>query len=328
MKKKYIAKILMTLMLLQATTPFIANAESVEITSAYINIENLSVEELVENVQYSKNEILNLDAQIAKQLSLIGSKEKELKKENINNAMLEERYTLMLKSAYKSNNANELYSLICLASSKDLKCFLNNLDVVNKIMIANEMVLAEYKNSNLQVKNLKIDISKEKELLEKNKKEKESKEKELAFKKEVLTKKMHINKKSKEASETILKKLNFDSIPKKNKEIIDYALQFLGMPYLWGGDNPNISFDCSGLVQYSYGKFGIQLPRVSQDQQNVGTPISRTELIPGDLVFYGTPATHIAIYLGDGYILEAPQTGDFIKVTSMRSPTNYKRVID
>ncbi|WP_023625154.1 C40 family peptidase, partial [Clostridium tyrobutyricum] len=64
------------------------------------------------------------------------------------------------------------------------------------------------------------------------------------------------------------------------QEIVNYAQNFLGVPYVWGGTNPS-GFDCSGLVQYVYAHFGISLPRTSQDQQKVGTPVSRANLQPG-----------------------------------------------
>lgn len=112
-------------------------------------------------------------------------------------------------------------------------------------------------------------------------------------------------------------------------EVVAYASQFQGVPYVWGGTSPS-GFDCSGLVQYCYAQFGYYLPRVSQDQQNFGTDISLSELRTGDLVFWGRPATHVAFYIDGGYILHAPYTGDVVRIQSinLNNITSAKRIIN
>ncbi|CAH2717061.1 hypothetical protein BACCIP111895_04250 [Neobacillus rhizosphaerae] len=95
--------------------------------------------------------------------------------------------------------------------------------------------------------------------------------------------------------------------------IIATAKQYLGVPYVWGGTTPS-GFDCSGFTSYVYRSVGINLPRVSRDQQNVGTRISPSQVQPGDLVFRGSPAYHVGIYIGGGQYIHAPQTGDVVKI--------------
>lgn len=114
-----------------------------------------------------------------------------------------------------------------------------------------------------------------------------------------------------------------------SSEIIEYASTLLGIPYVWGGTTTD-GFDCSGLVQYVYNHFGYEIPRVSQDQQNYGTDVSLDNLQPGDLVFYGSPATHVAMYVKDNYILHAPNTGDVVKIQSVdiNRITSAKRIIN
>jgi len=98
--------------------------------------------------------------------------------------------------------------------------------------------------------------------------------------------------------------------------IVKYASQFSGTPYQWGGSKPG-GFDCSGLVQYVYGKMGVKLPRVSQQQATQGRMTNINNLKSGDLVAWGnTPATahHIAIYAGNGMIWEAPHRGANVRL--------------
>lgn len=97
--------------------------------------------------------------------------------------------------------------------------------------------------------------------------------------------------------------------------VIANAKKYLGVPYVWGGTTPS-GFDCSGLTSYVYRSVGINLPRVSRDQQNFGTRISPHNVQPGDLVFMGSPAYHVGIYIGDGKWLHAPRTGDVVKIAS------------
>lgn len=89
--------------------------------------------------------------------------------------------------------------------------------------------------------------------------------------------------------------------------IIATAKQYIGVPYVWGGSSPS-GFDCSGFVQYVFGKHGISLPRTSREQYNVGTWVSKANLRPGDLVFYntsGSGVSHLGIYIGNGQFIHA-----------------------
>jgi len=104
------------------------------------------------------------------------------------------------------------------------------------------------------------------------------------------------------------------------QQAIDVALSKLGSPYGWGDTGPS-SFDCSGLTLYAYKAAGITLPRTSKAQATAGVAVSRSQLQPGDLVFFGSPIHHVGIYLGDGKMVHAPETGDVVKVSPLQN--NY-----
>ena len=95
------------------------------------------------------------------------------------------------------------------------------------------------------------------------------------------------------------------------QSVMDEALKYEGYPYVFGGDNPSTSFDCSGLTQWSYRKAGINLPRTAQQQYDATESIPLSEAKPGDLVFFhstynaGTYVTHVGIYLGNNQMYQA-----------------------
>jgi len=97
------------------------------------------------------------------------------------------------------------------------------------------------------------------------------------------------------------------------------ALSRVGMPYVWGGDGPD-QFDCSGLVQWSLRQAGVVMPRVAADQARTGPLLSLSDLEPGDLLFYHTDPTapdyisHVAIYIGNGKMLQAPEPGMNVQI--------------
>lgn len=93
------------------------------------------------------------------------------------------------------------------------------------------------------------------------------------------------------------------------------SLQFLGRPYVWGGEDPS-GFDCSGLVQYVYGRLGLALPRVARDQYHAGVHVPFSQLEPGDLVFFENLG-HVGIYLGRGRFVHAPHTGTVVQIAEL-----------
>ena len=114
-------------------------------------------------------------------------------------------------------------------------------------------------------------------------------------------------------------------------EICEYARQFVGNPYRWGGTSLTKGADCSGFTLSVYANYGVSLPHSSRAQANCGTRIDVSEVQPGDLVFYGGKNIHhVAMYIGNGQIVHAQSANTGIVVSSMyyNTPTRAARVLE
>lgn len=100
-----------------------------------------------------------------------------------------------------------------------------------------------------------------------------------------------------------------------DRALVRIALTYLGVPYRWGGFTP-AGFDCSGFVKYLHAKVGISIPHNVAAQYRYGTPVSRDELQPGDLVFFDR-LRHNGIYIGHGQFIHASKTGDGVKISNL-----------
>ena len=112
---------------------------------------------------------------------------------------------------------------------------------------------------------------------------------------------------------------SYSGLSAKRTAVLDYAAKFLGVPYVYGGSTPS-GFDCSGFTSYVYKNTVCSIERVAQAQFDTTTRVSRDELLPGDLVFFGSSAysiSHVGIYVGDGQFIHAPHTGDVVKYDSL-----------
>jgi cell wall-associated NlpC family hydrolase len=103
--------------------------------------------------------------------------------------------------------------------------------------------------------------------------------------------------------------------PSTHGGVVGIAMQYLGVPYRWGGSSPS-GFDCSGFVMYVFAQIGVSLPHSTYAMYNMGTPVSLGQLQPGDLVFFNGLG-HMGIYIGGGQFIHSPHTGDVVKISSM-----------
>ena len=109
------------------------------------------------------------------------------------------------------------------------------------------------------------------------------------------------------------------SVSSKGQAVAEYAKQFLGVPYVYGGTSPS-GFDCSGIVYYVYKQFGVTLNRVANDQMVNGTWVPFSEAMPGDIIGFKNSSgyvNHVGIYVGNGMMIHSPNTGETVRYESV-----------
>jgi cell wall-associated NlpC family hydrolase len=115
------------------------------------------------------------------------------------------------------------------------------------------------------------------------------------------------------------------TITPDHSSVVAFAESFVGKsPYVWGGASPS-GFDCSGFTMYVYSNFGVSLPHNAAAQQSCTTPVPSGQEQPGDLVFFGTPAYHVGLYVGGGSMVNAPYTGAYVSYGSVAGAAGFGR---
>ena len=299
------------------------------------NLDGLSNEEKIQII----------DNSITESMLEIEEKEKQIKE---NEASLEKKNKLLVdtQKQYQAkkeavdttsgfnliNSKNgDLKILEMLLNSDSISEFLQNLEVAKLMIKQNNKTLNTLDEQESQLIELRDEILKEQETLNKDKlslEEEKTKLDELKKKVEEEIKKEEERLKELERQQAQSTKTNSASqnyvIPninvpasEKASSVINYAKQFLGVPYIWGGSTPS-GFDCSGLTSYVYKNAGgVSLPRTASTQQGAGRQISLSDLQAGDLIFFGYPAYHVGIYIGNGQYLHAPKPGDVVKIANV-----------
>jgi cell wall-associated NlpC family hydrolase len=185
----------------------------------------------------------------------------------------------------------------------------------------NELIVLETENENKLV-SLNNDIASQKELVNEIKKQEQLSVSKVNESQALVDETLAQVKKIR--SEAPNYKVSRGTASVSDSNIIAYASNFLGIPYLWGGTSPSTGFDCSGFTQYVYAHFGIRIGRTTYDQINDGYEVPKNQLQAGDLVFFGTNnnPTHMGIYVGNNTYIHSPRTGEVLKISPM-TRTDY-----
>jgi cell wall-associated NlpC family hydrolase len=105
----------------------------------------------------------------------------------------------------------------------------------------------------------------------------------------------------------------------RGAQVVSIAMRYLGVPYKWGGASPSTGFDCSGFTMYVFAQIGVSLPHYAAAQYALGRDVPKSDLQPGDLVFF-RGLGHMGMYIGGGNFIHSPRTGDVVKISSLSEP--------
>lgn len=296
----------------------------------------LTIEKMDNQIESFMQQISNTKKKISKTQKDIKKVEKDIEKAEKDIKAEQELFNKRVRAMYVSGVGSYLDILL---ESDGLNDLISRVESMKQIMAMDKKIMADLKakkqsieekkqildNENKKLVELKADN--EKKLSEINAKRKEQsklvqelKEQERKYASKINEAQSYIDAAMREVQQARRSAPKYTpsrgSAPISSNAIVAYASNFLGTPYQWGGDGPS-TFDCSGFVKYVYGHFGVNLPRVACEQQGAGSPVSRDNLQAGDLVFFGYPAHHVGIYVGDGCYMHAPRTGDVVKISPL-----------
>jgi Cell wall-associated hydrolases (invasion-associated proteins) len=305
--------------------------------NSYSKVQELeaSIENLDNQIEGVMDKIADNKKQITVKEQDIKNSENELKTAETDMKKQKELFNSRMRALYINGSDGYLGMLL---GSSGLGDFISRVDMVSRIINFDNKVISNYKTKQKDIADKVDKLKTENKNLLALKSENESKLDELNKNKNNQKKLIEeakqqqrqyavveqtavsaaVNQVASIRSEAPKITLSRGSSAISNNNVVAYASNFLGTPYLWGGTTPS-GFDCSGFTQYVYRHFGISVGRTTYDQIKDGVAVSRDQLQPGDLVFYGKGGnpTHMGMYVGNGAYIHAPRTGDVIKISSI-----------
>jgi hypothetical protein len=218
--------------------------------------------------------------------------------------------------------------------------FLTRLRFLSEIAEKDSQMIENFKEAKIKLRNTRDQLEKLQSNLARLNEELETKK--MTIEMELLAKQRYVESLSREVqalleAEAALREQEREHIAEKVNSlfeelnifiepgsVVETALWFLGVPYVWAGEDPATGFDCSGLVKYVFAIHGIEVPHYSGAQFQLGEPVNRIEdLLPGDLVFFGNPIHHVGIYVEKGFFIHAPRSGDFVRLGQLSERLDY-----
>jgi peptidoglycan DL-endopeptidase CwlO len=310
--------------------------EIVDEIEAKIQAINTRMEEIYANIEDTNNKISYTEDQIRAGEEGIRVAVESIKEE-------EELFNMRMRAMYINGMDSYVETIL---NSKGLADFISRLENVTKIINYDKEVVSSLTEKKVTLEQQRVVLEEEKVQLIALQEENQKRAEELSAKKEehsIAMAEAEANRdvfqaamKANEAQlqETIrqIEAMEEASRPSRGSyddsapvpgsgngsSIVSYAYQFRGTPYQWGGNGPN-TFDCSGFTSYVYRANGISLPRTAASQMGTGVAVSRAQLQPGDLVFfgYGGGVDHVGIYVGNNSYIHAPQDNEVVKVSPL-----------
>lgn len=360
MNKKIISLFVAIGLAVSMTSTVFASPSSLQSQKAQLQKDKQALKQVQDKRQQISSNIEMLDNQIEDTMRKIDSTDKQIQsvqndikaaeadiqtsEDNIKSE--KELFSQRVRAMYISGTSGYLGALL---QAKGFSDFISRIEAVAKIAELDKKVVGELKSNQDEINKKKTALTNESAKLSALKKDNEQKlvslgkakddqgklvkelqVQEAAFSSKVDASQALVNASLKQIQEIRKNapKTNLSrgttSAPVTSNNIIAYASNFLGRPYLWGGTGPD-RFDCSGFTQYVYAHFGIHIGRTTYDQINDGSYVNRGDLQPGDLVLFGTSGDphHVGIYVGNGTYIHSPQTGDVIKISSLDGRSDF-----
>lgn len=285
------------------------------------------LQDVISKIQECDNNIETKTDKLNELKSQLDDKENEIKEnqdkiDDLENEADERDKELGERVKYLSEDGglnNRLYVYFdAITSSKNILEAAQNVGLVSEICRNDAKLINEAKEAKNDMDELQKKTEQEKKNLEDDKAYVDKELSDLQDEKDKLLDYIKQNSDLLDKTGGILEPVMLSSdVSGQAKGVIMEAQKYLGVPYLWGGTTPD-GFDCSGLMQYVFNAEGISIPRTSQMQQKACTKIDLADIKPGDLVFNKeSEATHVGLYIGNGLYLQAPHTGDVVKISRL-----------